>query len=455
MELFSHQKEQAAFWAAHKKIFNTSDPGTGKTIASLEGYKRSMCGRLLVIAPLSILQPSWGDDISKFLKGFNYAIAHGTPKKRQQAFLEGADIVITNHDAVKWIAKDMSLLKNFTHLCVDEYTAFKNRTAQRSKALAILAQKFEYITLLSGTPNSNHISDIWFPALLLDKGERLGKNYFGFLNQVCAPIQVGPKPEMKEWREKEGSRELVADLLKDITIRHQFEDCIDIPENNVSTYYVDMPKDIMKQYQELKEQNWLEVEEGEVNATHAGAKVKKLLQLLSGAVYDQDGNVLKVHDTRYELVMELAAEREQCVVAFNWRHERQALERWAKKYKFSYGFIDGSVSTKDRTRIVDEFQKGKLKLIFAHPQSAGHGLTLTRGTTTIWCTPTYNAEHFVQYNRRIYRAGQTRKTETLRIAARDTAEEDVYAKLDGKVERMSDLLDLFCNLTKTKKREEA
>lgn len=450
MELFQHQEEAACFWPAKKRIFNTSDPGTGKTIASLEGYRRSLKGRMLVLAPLSILKPSWGDDISKFLEGFTYAIAHGTPKKRKEAFTGKADIVISNHDAVKWIEKEPKLLEGFTHLCVDEFTVFKARTAQRSKALARIAQQFEYITMLSGTPNSNHITDIWYPALMLDGGERLGKNFFGFRDQVCAPIQVGPRPEMKEWREKEGCRELVADLLKDITIRHKFEDCLDIPENSVRTMYVDMPKQVMDQYNELKDQSWLEMDSGEISAVHAGSRTKKLLQLLSGAVYDQDGEVVKVHDTRYELVMELAAEREQCVIAFNWRHEREALERWAKKYKFSFGFIDGSVKMNDRTRIVDEFQQGKLKLIFAHPQSAGHGLTLTRGTTTIWCTPTYNAEHYQQFNRRIYRAGQTRKTETLRIAARDTAEEDVYDKLDGKVERMDDLLSLFCNFTKTR-----
>ncbi len=450
MELFKHQREAAAHWVANPRSFNTSDPGTGKTIASLEGYKNSIKGRLLVLAPLSILQPSWGNDVDKFLKGFNYAIAHGTPKKRQAAFKSGADIVITNHDAVKWIVKDLSLLDGFSHLVVDEFTSFKNRTTQRGKALELIARSIEHVVMLSGTPNSNHITDIWFPALLLDKGERLGKNFFAFRDQVCTPLQVGPKPEMKQWIEKDGSREMVADMLKDITVRHKFEDCLDIPEHSVSTMTIDMPAQVIEQYEQLKEQSFLETENGEIDAIHAGAKVKKMLQLLSGAVYNHDGEIVKVHEDRYQLVMDLAGEREQCVIAFNWRHERKALCKWAEKYKFTYAFIDGSVASSRRTEIVDQFQQGKLKLIFAHPQSAGHGLTLTRGTTTIWCSPTYNAEHYQQFNRRIYRAGQTRKTETVRIAARGTAEESVYEKLDGKVERMDDLLDLFCNFTKTK-----
>ncbi|GAA4648120.1 DEAD/DEAH box helicase [Kistimonas scapharcae] len=446
MELFNHQEHCAQFWSDHKRIFNTSDPGTGKTIASLEGYRRSIQGRLLVIAPLSILEPSWGDDTTKFLNGFKWAVAHGSEKKRTAAFQSDADIIIMNHDGVKWLAKNLHLLENISHCVVDEFTAFKNKQTQRSKALAELLKKIEYVVMLSGTPNSNHITDIWYPAYMIDGGDRLGRNFFHFRDQVCTPVQVGPRPEMRQWVEKEGAREMVAHLLSDITVRYQFDDCLDVPEHSIHTYFVDMPSQVMRQYNELLEASFLETQNGEISAVHAGSRIKKLLQLLSGAVYDEDGEIVKVHDNRYELVMQLAAEREQCVVAFNWRHEREALTRWAEKYGFTYGFIDGSVATSDRTRMVNEFQDGKLKLIMAHPQSAGHGLTLTRGTSTIWASPTYNAEHFIQFNRRIYRAGQTRKTETIRIAARDTAEIDVYDKLDGKVERMQDLLNLMCQL---------
>ena len=88
----------------------------------------------------------------------------------------------------------------------------------------------------------------------------------------------------------------------------------------------------------------------------------------------------------------------------------------------------------------------QIKVLFAHPQSAGHGLTLTKATTCIWCSPTYNAEHFQQFNRRIHRSGQTNKTETILIAARDTWEETVYEKLDGKLGKMENLLQVLNKL---------
>ena len=449
--LFSHQTTTAKFLVDNPRVMVTSDPGTGKTRAVIEGYKNTPgAGRMLVFAPLSILQSGWIDDIERFFPGLSCTIAHG--KYRTEQFDSFADVVITNHDAVKWIAKDENLIadsdKPFTHLVIDESTAFKNRTSQRSKSMAYISRHFSHRILMTGTPNPNTVLDLWHQARLCDNGERLGTQFFKFRMQMCDGQQVGGDPRAVQWVDKIGAQELVVDMLKDITIRYAFEDCLDIPKNTLNHIYVDLPPSRLAQYKAFEKQAVLDTANGSISAIHAGALATKLLQMMSGAIYDNDGNVIKIHEDRYALVMELINARECCIVAFNWQHEKEALLRWAKTYKFSYGVIDGSVSAKRRTEYVKQFQNGELKVLFCHPQSASHGLTLTRGTTTIWCSPTYNAEFFTQFNRRIYRAGQTRKTETICIAARDTKEIDVYNKLNGKLTAMSLVMDLFSALTK-------
>ena len=122
----------------------------------------------------------------------------------------------------------------------------------------------------------------------------------------------------------------------------------------------------------------------------------------------------------------------------------------ADKAKIPYGEIHGRVAHSKRPDIVSRFQDRELRVLFCHPQSAGHGLTLTAATTTIWASPTYNAEHYKQANHRIYRAGQTQRTETIRIAYEGTAEMDVYARLDGKMSSLEDLLELFSHYTTTR-----
>lgn len=448
--MFLHQADtvdrQCSF--ENGRGFNTSDPGTGKTRSCLETFKRKGVGRLLVLAPLTILEASWGKDIETFLPGFRYRIAHGTATKRKAAILDRtAHIVLTNIDAVNWIVTDKDIMKelaeSFSMLCVDEFTAYKNANAKRSKAAFQVAKTIPGLIMMSGTPNPKTILDMWFPAMMVDGGKRLGAKYWQFRGMVCTPTQVGPDPKMIRWDDKEGAQDFVADMLKDITVRYRFEDCIDIPENFKYTKTLIPPKWLMDKYKELERTNILETEEGRLNAIHAGARMKKMLQLLSGAVYGEDGAVLKVHDERYALVMDLIEERGQCLVAFNWKHELAKLKEHADRLEITYGVINGDASPTERAEVVEQFQRGELKCIFAHPQSASHGLTLTRGTTTIWCSPTYNAEHYEQFNRRIYRAGQTEKTETIRIAYAGTKEEEVYEKLDIKLDRMDDLLSLF------------
>lgn len=443
---FEHQATTTQFILDNPRVLITSDPGTGKTRSVLDAYAQRREGKLLVLAPLSILAASWGDDCAKFQPGLTYAVAYA--RNRAEAFKADVDIVITNHDAVKWLMKNKQYLEGFDTLCIDEFTAFKNKDSQRSKAAARLAEHFEYRIAMSGTPNSNTILDIWHPALLVDDGERLGKRFYGFRSAVCTPQFNG---FANVWVDKPEAQDMVAAAIKDINVRYTLEDCIDMPEQSVNTMYVDLPPKILQQYNTLAEDSVLYTGKGTINAVHAGAKVKKLLQLCTGAVYDDHGSSLMVHDARYQLVMDLIQARDHSLVAFNWRHEREKLTELSDKAGIKYDFIDGTTPAKKRKDIVDRMQAGQLQVVFAHPQSAGHGLTLTRATSIIWASPTYNAEHYQQFNRRIYRAGQTKKTEVIQIAARDTWEPDVYEKLQDKLNRMEDLLTILNKLNELRK----
>lgn len=438
MKPFEHQTKTTDFILQKPGVLITSDPGTGKTRSVIDAYAKRRSGRMLVLAPLSILEASWADDIRKFQPSLTCSVAYA--KNRLAAFNDDTDIVITNHDAVKWLAKNPSLLDSFTTLCIDEFTAFKNKDSQRSKAMAKVAKHFEYRIAMSGTPNSNTILDIWHPALLVDDGERLGVRFHSFRGAVCQPQFNG---FANVWVDRPDAQEIVAAALFDINIRFSLEECIDMPEQVVSTRLVDLDKKTMAAYQMLADDSVLYTPKGTVNAIHAGAKVKKLLQLCTGAVYDEQGVAQGIHKERYDLVMQLVQERKHSLVAFNWQHERDHLTELANNLSIKYGVIDGSTPANKRKDIVDRMQAGQLQVVFAHPQSAGHGLTMTKATSVIWASPTYNAEHYQQFNRRIYRAGQTQRTEVIRIAANNTWEPAVFDKLETKLSRMEELLGIL------------
>ena len=435
---YAHQEVTTDFIVKTKTCMITSDPGTGKTRAVLDAHV-ILGGKTLVLAPLSILEAAWGEDIRKFQPHIKYGVAYA--KNRAKIFEDDTnEMVITNFEAVNFLQKNPQYCKQFDTIVIDEFTAFKNREAKRSKNLNKIISCFTNRIAMSGTPNSNTILDIWHPAFLVDGGARLGTRFYAFRHQACTPKFNG---FANEWVDKPGIEEAVANKLSDISIRYALSDCIDLPDNIVRTVNTKLTPNIQKQYKTLADESVLYTKSGTVNAINAAARVKKLLQLVTGAIYDEDGVVQFVHQERYDIVMTLVSQRAHSLVAFNWRHERDALVEMAQKEGMSYEVIDGTVPAERRKDIVSRYQAGQIKVLFCHPQSASHGLTLTRASTVIWCSPTYNAEHYQQFNQRIYRAGQTQKTETILIQARGTWEPEVYKKLNTKLGRMENLLHIL------------
>lgn len=355
-----------------------------------------------------------------------------------------ADVYITNVDATKWLAsQDKNFFKRFDTLIVDEISAFKHHTSQRSKALNKIKQHFKFRYGLTGTPNSNTICDIWHPMFVLDNGARLGKSFFHFRSSVCVPEQVGPQPNMLKWKDKAGAGEAVAMLMKDITIRHRFEDCLTIPPNHIYDVKYHLSPVQYINYKRMEKDAITTLKSGTINAVNAAAVTTKLLQIASGAVYDEMAFAHTVDTGRYELVADLVEQRANCLVFFLWDHQKQNMIKEFESRSITYTVLDGHSTDHERIEAVKMFQQGFYKVLLAHPQSAAHGLTLTRGTSTIWCSPTYNLEHFVQGNRRIYRAGQTQKTETVVVIAPGTIEEHVYKVLLDKDKKQLDLLSLL------------
>ena len=427
---------------------------TGKTRVQIELFaarRKRGGGAALVIAPKSLLRSAWQDDFQKFAPEMQTVVAPA--EKREQAFAQTADVYITNTDAAKWLAQQpASFFKRFDTLIIDELSSFKHHTSQRSKAINKIKKHFQNRYGLTGTPNSNSITDIWHQVFILDDGQRLGKSFYQFRNSVCQPKQVGPQPNMLQWEDKPGAELAVGHLLADMVVRHKFEECLDIPANHTYSVPYHMSPKQAKAYQQMEKAAITQLTNGAiVSAVNAAGVMTKLLQIASGASYT-DGlegeDYVEVDNGRYELVGDLVEQRDHSVVFFNWAHQRDLLVKEFEKRGITYAVIDGKTSDKARKDAVDHFQAGFYRVLLAHPQSAAHGLTLTKGTATIWASPTYNLEHFLQGNRRIYRAGQTQKTETIMVLAPGTVEDKVFQKLQEKDTRQGNMLDLLKELFK-------
>lgn len=455
-----HQEISLAHADENERVLDFSDPGTGKTPVALWAYaKRRRAGLArcaLVFCPRTLTKNVWANSVRKFTPNYSTVIAKA--ENREKAFAEDVDIYITNTDAAKWLAKQKKpFFARFTDLIIDESSKFKHHTSQRSRALAKIAKHFTARRLLTGTPSSRSITDVWHQAYVCDDGQRLGNSFYAFRNAVSNPVQVGRNANAIHWTDKDGAEEAVFGMLSDIVLRHRFEDVVKIPERRIYTIEYEMTPKHAKAYFELEKNQVLlamgKNKGGMISAIHAAALRQKLLQCASGATYLDGIQANKdrpthIFDTgRYELVMDLAEESPHSLVMFLWRHQRDALVQEAEKRNLTYAVMDANTSDTTRENIEADYQAGKYDVVIAHPDTVAHGLTFTRGAATIWSSPTDNTEWFKQGNRRQARRGQTQKTRVVTVIATGTFDERAYDNCVAKGEREDNLLELFAKYT--------
>lgn len=446
LPLWEHQRQTLTFALNSPVVLDTSDPGTGKTRAHLEAFQQrwqaGSSAKCLILAPKSLLRTAWFQDASKFTPELRCSIAYAT--NREKAFDEPADVYITNLDAVKWLVKqsktwlDRHFPANST-LIVDEITAFKHRTSQRTKAAMKLSQHFTYRVGLTGTPNPRSVTELWAQLFVLDHGAHLGKNFFQFRSATQTPNNRGA---FTQWEDKPGIELAVAQIIADVSVRHEFEKCLSIPPNHTYTRSFSPNDALFTAYEEMRDTCLLELEKGTIKAVNAAVLQSKLLQILSGASYGDDGYHL-IDTERYELIADLIEEVQHSVTFFNWRHQKDLISKHLTERDISHAVLDGSIPIKQRETIVRDYQSGELQTVLLHPQTGAHGLTLTRGTRTIWSSPLFMADMLIQGKHRIYRGGQTQRTETILICAENTIEEQIYTKLMKRTETMFDFLEML------------
>ena len=288
--LFKHQKQSLALLRTQPEVFDMSDPGTGKTAVEIVDFaerRRKGAPPAIILATKSLLTSAWQNDFTTFAPDLRTSVAFA--ENREEAMSVEADAYILNHDAAKWLVNQKSKfwkrLEGGT-LIIDESTAMKHRTSQRAKACKKIAPHFEFRRLMSGIPSPNGICDLWHQMLILDGGKRLGTLYEKFKMAACYPTR--DESGFIKWVDRDGIEQTIATLLKDITIRHRFEDCVDIPANVLRRVGFKLSNKHMRLYQEMQSKKVLELANTKITVVNGAAAYTKLIQIASGAVYDQD-----------------------------------------------------------------------------------------------------------------------------------------------------------------------
>lgn len=415
------------------------DMGLGKTVISLTAiadllFDSFEAHRILVVAPLRVARDTWPAEIAKWehLQHLTYAVCVGTPKERRAALLTGADITIINRENLGWLIDSSGFDFNYDMVVIDELSSFKNHKSKRFQSLMKVRPKAKRIIGLTGTPSSNGLMDLWAEFKLLDFGERLGRFITHYRNNYFIPDKRNGEI-IYSYKPMPYAEDAIYRRISDITISMKSTDHLQMPELITSQYEVQLSEEEEKRYEELKADFILELPEGEITAANAASLTGKLSQLANGAIYDDDGNIIEFHDRKLDALEDLieAANGKPLLVAYWFKHDLQRIKK-----RFDVREIK---SSKDIT----DWNKGDIPVAVIHPASAGHGLNLQAGgSTLIWFGLTWSLELYQQTNARLWRQGQTSGTVVIEhIITKGTIDERILKALSLKEVTQNALID--------------
>ena len=412
------------------------DCGLGKTVITLTAIWELVLDyyevrKVLVIAPLRVARDTWSGELEKWehLQGIVMSAVLGSEKERIMALNRKANVYVINRENVEWLVEQGKW--EFDMVVIDELSSFKSHRAKRFKALKKVRPMVKRIVGLTGTPAPNGLIDLWAEIGILDMGQRLGRFIGGYRERFFVPDKRS-REMVYSYKPREGSEEAIYGLITDICISMKSVDYLEMPECIYNRVDVFMSEKEMKLYRQMEKDMLLPYEDGDIDAVNAAGLSNKLMQMANGAVYDENGTVKHIHDRKLEALEDLveAANGKPVLAAYWYQHD---LARIRERI--------GAVEL-DRAEDFRKWNAGEIPVAVIHPASAGHGLNLQAGgSTLIWFGLTWSLELYQQMNARLWRQGQKETVVIHHLIAKNTLDERVMAALEKKDCGQSALVD--------------
>jgi SNF2 family DNA or RNA helicase len=437
---FAHQKDTASFLTLNRRAFCLNAMGTGKTSAAAWAadylLEQGAVKRVLIICPLSIMDCAWRKDLFNTVMHRRVDIAHGTATQRAKVIRGDAEFVIINYDGIESVRYEI-MRGGFDLVICDESTALKNAKTRRWKMVNSLITSDTWLWLMTGTPAAQSPFDAYGQAKLVNP-KSVPAYATAFKDQIM--IKVGTF----QWVPKHDAMEVVHKIMQP-AIRYTTEECLDLPEQLYTTYELDMSDQQKKYYEILRKEGVIQAVGEDVTAVNAAVQMGKLLQISSGAVYSDTGEVLEF-DCKEKLnamldVVQQASHKTLIFCAF--RHSIDLVEKFLNENGIQTGVIHGGVSAGKRTKIFNNFQEAKEPgVLIIQPQAAAHGVTLTAANVVIWFSPTTSAETYLQANARVHRAGQKNPCLVVHLCS-SPVEKKLYKALETRTLAQNALLEMY------------
>lgn len=434
----SYQEYAIRYIETHPISALLIDMGLGKTSITLTAIRNllfdsfEVC-KVLVIAPLRVAKNTWTDEIKKWehLSTLTYSLIIGNENERLSALNEQTDIYIINRENVDWLVNKSGYKFDFDMVVIDELSSFKNHQSKRFKSLMKVRPLVKRIVGLTGTPSSNGLMDLFAEFKILDMGKRLGYFIGQYRNTYFKPDKMNG-PIVYSYKPLPNAENAIYEKISDITVSMKANEYLKMPKLLTSNYVVELSNSEKNQYDEMKKSLVLEITDGEITASNAASLSNKLCQLSNGAIYDDEQNIVEIHDRKLEALEDIieSMNGKPLLITYWYRHDLERI-----KSRFSVREIKTSED-------IFDWNDGKIPVALLHPASAGHGLNLQNGgSTLVWFGLTWSLELYQQTNARLYRQGQKNTVVIQHIITKGTIDEQILKALQKKNKTQADLID--------------
>lgn len=406
-------------------------PGLGKTSITLSAinilkYFQWSISKALVVAPKKVAEGTWSKEAGKWdhLKHLRIVTVLGSSAKRIRALNTPGDVYVINRENTPWLVEYYKQAWPFDMVVLDESTSFKNGQSKRFKAIKLVRRFCQKVVLLTGTPSSRGLMDLWAQVFLLDGGERLGQNITQFRTRYFDANTHGG--HFTDYKPKEDAEDAVLKAISDICVSMKAEDYLELPQCIEHEIPVVLDEKAKKAYDKFEHDLLLEINDEVITAGTAAVLTGKLLQFCSGAIYDENHTAQEVHSCKLDAYMELleSLNGEPCITFYGFQHDKHRIMERLQKTKLRVRLYQG-------TQDEDDWNAGNIDVLLVHPSSCAYGLNLQAGGRHIvWFTPNWSFELNDQGKCRLWRQGSPYdKVYVHYLIASGCVDEDVIAAI--------------------------
>jgi superfamily II DNA/RNA helicase len=261
--------------------------------------------------------------------------------------------------------------------------------------------------LLSATPVSEGLLDLWAQMNVLDGGKRLGDSYWGYKRKYF--VETGPPRYITTALPH--SEKQIRNKIADVCFRLESSDYVTMPDIQANVIPATLPPTKMVEYRKFEKDFVHTFDDGEIAlARSQNTLVNKLRQFVNGAVYLPDHTYRVIHWEKVHALKDTinSLSGRRALVAVNYHFEVDMIR---KKINTAMPVIHGKVPQKEKQRLIRMWNNKQIPVLLCHPKSIGHGMNLQRGgDVIIWYSLPWAFDPYDQLIGRLARQGQKSKS---------------------------------------------